>query len=406
VSSASVGGDAGSAAPEPPPATPFVPKEDSAEHDDKPKQIGTPKDWLREYAKVGMGSADTFWPPQLRLPKDLTLKSGKLAYDKSGDIYVFDFATATETRLTQKQQHNVVPRFFHDGHRIAFLSNREAGLYGVYVMELGAPTAKLVTGKSKEPFEFAISPDDKLIAYVQKIGESFSGRMHLVDLESGRDDTLTQALGEFQGVKHPTFSPTGDELYFAQNGWDDERVFAAHVATRMVRNVTRTGTWYNAPQKIGERVLVGLGGTQSYCCREMTLVTMAKDGSDQRTLPTSFGVAGGIYPKLSPKGTKIAAAWSARLGGFGSDWRVEITILDADGSHPHMLGEMFPHPFYSVSAPSWAADDHHIALDLSICPYMGCEPGMRSVVVVDTDHPKDVPAFISYGGSPDFSPVP
>jgi Tol biopolymer transport system component len=141
--------------------------------------------------------------------------------------------------------------------------------------------------------------------------------------------------------------------------------------------------------------------TSAFCCREARLFTTTPDGGDLRRFG-DFMVPGAAYPDVSPDGKKVAVEWNVREGGFGADWRLDVSVLDADGSHERFLTEPFPRPFYSGEDPAWAPDSRHIALTLGLCPYVGCEPSLRSVVVYDTEDPKSAPAFIGYGGEATF----
>jgi hypothetical protein len=77
--------------------------------------------------------------------------------------------------------------------------------------------------------------------------------------------------------------------------------------------------------------------------------------------------------------------------------------FDAGPARP--LTPDFPCPFYSATHPSWATDSRHLAFDLSLCPYVGCDLTIRSVVLVDTAASTPKLAFVGYGGTPEIAPV-
>jgi Tol biopolymer transport system component len=187
--------------------------------------------------------------------------------------------------------------------------------------------------------------------------------------------------------------------------FDAEHLLSVEVATRRVNRLPDAGNHMFSPVRwLGDRLLFAASETGSLCCQGSQLYTTAPDGTGIKGFG-SFWVAGSMRPELSPKGSKVAVAWSVREGGFGADYRNEIALLDASGRARRDLTSAFPRPFYSAYDPAWAPDDRHLAFTLSLCPYAGCEPKIRSVVVVDTRDEKAVPAFIAYGGSASWSPV-
>jgi hypothetical protein len=81
---------------------------------------------------------------------------------------------------------------------------------------------------------------------------------------------------------------------------------------------------------------------------------------------------------------------------------VDVVPFEAGAARP--LTSDFPRPFYSAEHPTWATDSRHLAFVLSLCPYVGCDPTIRSVVLVDTEAPSPRLAFVGYGGSPEIAP--
>ena len=116
-----------------------------------------------------------------------------------------------------------------------------------------------------------------------------------------------------------------------------------------------------------------------------------------------FAPAGFLHPVPSPDRAKIAIGMSTRQGGFGGDWRIDIDVRRLGGGADRLLTPEFPRPFYSASHPSWASDSRHLAFELSLCPYPGCDRVIRSVVLVDTEAKASKLAFVGYGGGAEIA---
>lgn len=372
------------------------------------KAIGTFDDWVKAYQGLGSPEAN-LKPPRLGFAKDLAVKAGHIAFSRSGDIFTMDLATGVETQLTRKAQRNVSPEFLADGKRIAFLSNRDGMAWRVYIMNLDGTDQRPITRTFAVWYgapSFAITPDGAHVAYIAATGAKDvwpHEQLHLVDVTRGDD----QPIGELDDLDKPAFVP-GDPtlLYVVAGGFDREHLISVDVETKRLKRLPHAGNHlFSGPRKLGDQLLFAAGPTGAYCCRESRLFTTTLDGGRIKQLGT-FWVSGSMQPEISPHSSKIAIEWSVREGGFGADWRNEISLLNADGGFRRSLTALFPRPFYSAFEPAWAPDDRHIAFTLSLCPYAGCEPTIRSVVVVDTKDPKGVPAFIAYGGEPSWSAIP
>ncbi|WP_170229263.1 hypothetical protein [Polyangium fumosum] len=393
-------------------AAPYSPPPESSAAEAPPeaprKTIGTFDDWVKGYQGSGAPEAHKK-PPRLRLAKDLGLSSGRITFTRSGDIFTYDFAKGAESQLTQKAQRNVAPVFLGDGRRIAFLSNRDGMVWRVFLMNADGTEQRPITRSFTGAFgflpSFMITNDGSRVAYIaatKGLPDGPPEELHLVDVASGED----HRVGEPDHFDYPAFSPQGDTLYLVAGEYEAEHLASVDVATRKVRHFSGAGNrMFSGAAWLGDRLLFSASPTGSFCCQRSSLYTTSPDGSGIRGFG-SFWVAGSLRPEVSPKGTKVAAAWSVREGGFGADHRNEISLLDANGGAERPLTDMFPRPFYSASEPAWAPDDHHLAFTLTLCPYVGCEPTIRSVVVVDTRDTKAVPAFIAYGGGTSWSPVP
>lgn len=392
-------------------SAPYLPPEDQALEPtdlDVHKTIGTFEDWVKGYQGIGSPESN-LKPPRLGLVKDIAVKSGHLAFSRSGDIFTRDFTTGVETQLTRKTQRNQSPTFLADGKRIAFLSNRDGMAWRVFLMNADGTSQRPITRKFASLYDkpsYAITSDGVHAAYLAVEGppaEWHLQSLHLVDVATSDD----QRIGELDDFDKPIFVPRDPTMLYVVAGRLSERyIISVDITTKRIKKLPSAGNYlFSSPRKIGNRLLYASGATGVICCGESKLFTTNLDGADIKQLG-SFAMGGSVQPEISPHGSKIAVAWSVREGGFGADWRNEITVVDADGTMGRSLSGKFPRPFYSALEPAWAPDDRHIAFTLSLCPYVGCKPTIRSVVVTDSKNPKGALAFIGNGGEPSWSPVP
>lgn len=396
---------ASAAAPPEEEKAPYLPEKEWLEPTTH-KTIGTFDDWVKAYQGLNSPEADKR-PPQLGAIKDLGIKSGQIAYTRSGDIFVMDLSTRTEKQLTRSSQRNINPKFLADGKRIAFMSNRDGMVWRVFIMNADGSDQRPVTRKFSGWVglpSYEITPDGAYVAYNAAIRGTDvypPEQMHLVNVITGED----QAVGRPDYIHYPTFVGVRPTLYYVSATGFDEQLMSVDVQTKEVKALPSAGNhFYGAVRGLGDRLLFPAGPTGAYCCRETHLFTTTLEGIEIKALG-NFWVPGSIAVEVSPKGSKVAAAWSARQGGFGADYRNEVSIVDHNGEGQFTLTPMFPRPFYSAWEPTWAPDDRHLALTLSLCPYIGCSPTIRSVVVIDTKKPKATPIFIAYGGEASWSPT-
>jgi len=218
-------------------------------------------------------------------------------------------------------------------------------------------------------------------------------------------------------LSYPSFSRDGKTLFFVE-GWLTAPFVGAEETKRLAAIDLESGAnlkkplpnagvaEITAPWDLGDgRLLFAASVDFSMAGREPRLHTMPSGGGAWSTVG-NFSVPIGyvrVTPTLDRK--KLALAWSMREGGFGADWVADVSVMPLAGGTPRRLTADFPRPFYGATSPTWAPDGRHLAFVLNLCPYVGCEPSIRSVVVVDTEATSPKLVFIGYGGSPVFSPV-
>jgi Tol biopolymer transport system component len=368
-----------------------------------PATIGEPADWQKAYD--GLNVPETKHPPRLGVPSEAGVRRGVIAFERDGGVFLFDFAGERETALTAGFR----PVFFHDGERLAFVRGADPAERRIVSIDLRTRKERILSGPicDRSSLELAISPDDRLIAYVAGLGGASDDRaeeLHLLDVASGRDEAVGSAEEEISDL---AFAPDGRELYVVASGtFMRRRLAVLDVETRLVgRLPEHAEELLQSPQRIGARLLVSAGPMRAMCCLRSDLFTSDLTGVERTRLGT-FGMYGYMQARVSPAERFIALSWSARQGGAGADWHDGITVVAADGSDPHDLTAAFPRPFYTAHHPTWAPDDHHVAFTLVIAPYSGSGVGLATIVVADAAEPNKRLVALATGTRAEWQPAP
>jgi Tol biopolymer transport system component len=174
---------------------------------------------------AGISSFDSAWSPD----------GTRLAFDSNRDgdqeIYTMNSSDGSDVRkLTDNQNHDVVPTWSPDGSTIAFMRD-----YDIWVMSADGTNQKnLTSSPDLSEYEPNWSPDGTKIVFEKWGGELANTDIFVINADGSglRNLTNTPTLGE----DYPAFSPNGRKLAFTEHG--DLWVMNADGTTR--HNLTNT----------------------------------------------------------------------------------------------------------------------------------------------------------------------
>jgi hypothetical protein len=364
--------------------------------------LGPFEKWVADY--MAASAPETFRPPRLRLLADArpALRS-TLVFQRSAHLHRLDLPEGTETQLTSGNGREGAPVWTEDGAQLFFLSNRDDARDRVYRLPAAGGTPKVVTRALRRGsgFSWTVSRDGSQVAYVN--GTEPDG-VHLVDVASGEDRTIPMAE-----IQYVSFSRDAATLFVVTGqisgdaGLSSVDVRTGGTVSLRVPKVNEIGQ----PWDLGDgRLLLVTSADFSMMGRDPHFVTVSTGGGAFSRIGRYDVPIGYLNGEVSPNRARIAGAWSQRQGGLGAAWFEDVTILDliTGAVVAPRLSAMFPRPFYQANDPSWAPDSRHLALTLSVCARADCKPLVRSVVLVDAEHPDETPVFLAEGGAAVFRP--
>ena len=145
--------------------------------------------------------------------------------DGSQGLYLYDFATTQETRLTQAPAGDVTPIFSPDGRSVAF----QRGGTELRVVDVDSKRERLLARArlGRVPFtadaNVAWSPDGRWIAYIDQPIKSFSN-IYLIPSAGGEKHQVTFLANVFGGTV--SWSPDGTYLIYDSGQRTEERQLA------------------------------------------------------------------------------------------------------------------------------------------------------------------------------------
>jgi len=157
--------------------------------------------------------------------------------------YVEDFSSRLTNHQKEDNFYNTSPALSPDGEKIAFISDRGDGIFGLYIMDLATKDPIKIAGSSRstdfEELNFltpGISWDPtgtKLVVGAKAGGED---GLYLIDAETGDFEALTFDIQTIGGV---SWSPDGTHIAFdAAPGCIQSDIYVYDVQTKKIRQLT------------------------------------------------------------------------------------------------------------------------------------------------------------------------
>lgn len=132
-----------------------------------------------------------------------------LSRDGLSQLYTINAQGSDQPRrLMQSNGIDTEPVFSADGQTIFFVSDR-GGSPQIYKVSAGGGNAQRVTFAGNYNISPSVSPDNKWLAYISRVGGAF--KLHVMDLESA---TVT-ALTETSDDENPSFAPNSRLIVYA-----------------------------------------------------------------------------------------------------------------------------------------------------------------------------------------------
>jgi Tol biopolymer transport system component len=310
--------------------------------------------------------ASSFVLALLAAPSDAAFpgSNGKLAFTRTGDIYVIQADGTGLQQLTGGPARDQRPVWSPDGSQIAFESDRNDPTPGTclerscnwdaYVMRADGSGLKQLTTTPSPDRHPSWSPDGTKLVFDRNadcppVCGFLSEEVWVMNADGSGQTQITNAknLGVFSNSFDPAWSPDGTQIAFVtEENFDQVLVMnpdgsGRHYLTRDAGN-ENTPDWSPDSIRIAfTRVTYNV--EEEYLCGRPDVFVMNRDGSGQQSLTSTpapgcpVGLGGG-QPAWSPDGAKIA---------FVRD--PDILVMNADGS---AAANVTTDPI-ADSAPDW-----------------------------------------------------
>ena len=273
---------------------------------------------------------------QPKLPQPFGLaRSGLVAYDKDGDLFVADPRTGNSTAIVTGPEIDSAPRFSRDGRRIVFTRSdgRVRRLFvaaadGTGATAITVDPISLTPSLLGEPWEqYQFSPDGRSVVIA-----SLSDVVPGIAIANA-DGSRVRRLGLEIAAYEPSFRPPdGQEILFVGVTTGGETgIYAVDPATEKVRTIVEPTptfglagpTW--SPD--GSRIAYWRWGGANVALNPRTHIVRA-DGTGDRELPLAPGSLWDAGSEWSNDGTRLIV-----VRGYNDSFSgVQVAIVPADGS--------------------------------------------------------------------------
>jgi Tol biopolymer transport system component len=260
------------------------------------------------------------------------------------------------------------PAWSPDGRRLAVSSGSltsGSGIFGMTVLSVGVPRAKVVFRTRQPAWNPSWSPDGRRIAFIGEIRGYFN--LYVVNADGTHRRRLTRGAELTPVSTGPSWSPDSTRIVVGtvtRRGPESD-VTVVDVRTARSRTIYRGGS-ESSPQWSPTGRSIAFTADRPATTGGIYLVR--PDGSHLRLLLPFYG-----YPRFSPDGTKLATV----AGGF----KGAVFVVNVDGTHLRQLTRPFDDT-RAVGSP----DHQKIAFVRSFPGDPRThQPGPRTVYVVNRD---------------------
>jgi len=249
----------------------------------------------------------SIWTPALYQYVDLSRDGKRLAVfkpDAGGDIWITELEREINSKFTFDPNSDMLPVWSHDGKQIAFVSNRNGGVFNIYVKAsngLGEDQVLLETPNNKLIWDW--SADGRFILY-EETDPATKRDLWALPLFGDRKPMrlLSTPADEFGGA----FSPDGRWVAYASNESGSVQVYVQGFPEPRGKWQISTGTLGTAPRwgQDGKELFYDAGGELMAVNVSGTATGEFKPGTP-RELFTGLRGLGGHSFDVSPDGRRF-----------------------------------------------------------------------------------------------------
>jgi len=235
------------------------------------------------------------------------------------DLYLYDFATQRETRLTETRGAERQPALSADGQWVAYAfdpdGKRDEGDESqteIYIQRLNGGETRQLTSNLLPEYAPAWMPDNTALIYLQTSANGREFRLMRYDLAARQESALFQAVGT---ATSPAVAPNGARIVFVMG--TDLVLFDVNSGLLNILSVSSGSPQWNPA---GDRILY-LGSDGS------TIMEMLADGSQQQVIYVGEGDI--TRPTYNLSGTRILFGMDGKLYTIAPDGSDLNPLFDA-----------------------------------------------------------------------------